>query len=132
VTVHNHGSEEGEGLACPETRLSDGSLKGRCLMFVSEGINNPGTGMVPKDFQQEAKHLVKDVIDNEIYESGPESVKPVYELYVVWFAKTLQNWKALVSTDMNDGMYFEVTYNGDKGETYVDAYVKMRNIVIPD
>jgi hypothetical protein len=32
VTVHNHGSEEGEGLACPETRLSDGSLKGRCLM----------------------------------------------------------------------------------------------------
>lgn len=33
---------------------------------------------------------------------------------VVWFSKTLQNWKALVSTNVSDGMYYEVTYNGDK------------------
>lgn len=52
--------------------------------------------------------------------------------YVVWFSKTLQNWKALVSTDVPDGMYYEITYNGDKKETYLDVYKKWENIVIPD
>jgi Family of unknown function (DUF6275) len=54
------------------------------------------------------------------------------EVYVVWSVKVLQNWKALVSTSLNDGMYYEVTYNGDKGETYLDAYKKFQNIAIPD
>lgn len=54
------------------------------------------------------------------------------DLYVVWFAKTLKNWKALVSTDLEHGRYWEVTHNGDKGETYVDAYRKEKNTVVPD
>lgn len=54
------------------------------------------------------------------------------DIYVVWFCKTLQNWKALVSTTIADGMYFEVTYNGDKKETYLDAYKKWQNIRIED
>lgn len=29
--VHNHGTEDGEGLACPETRLPDGTLQGKCM-----------------------------------------------------------------------------------------------------
>lgn len=53
-------------------------------------------------------------------------------LYVVWFAKTLQNWKALVSTDVFSGLYWEVTHNGDKNETYVDQYVKDWNQVVAD
>lgn len=53
-------------------------------------------------------------------------------VYIVWFSKTLQNWKALVSTTLADGMYYEVTYNGDKKETYLDAYKKVENVVIPD
>ena len=48
-------------------------------------------------------------------------------IYVVWFCKTLQNWKALLSTTICDGMYYEVTYNGDKKETYLDAYKKWDN-----
>ena len=49
------------------------------------------------------------------------------EMYIVWFCKTLQNWKALVSTTLPDGMYYEVTYNGDKKEIYLDAYKKFEN-----
>ena len=49
------------------------------------------------------------------------------ELYVVWFSKTLENWKALVSTDRISGLYFEVTHNGAKNETYVDEYRKFAN-----
>lgn len=50
--------------------------------------------------------------------------------YVVWFAYTLGSWKALVSTDVSDGMYYEVTHNGNKGETYLDAYKKWENLKI--
>jgi len=55
------------------------------------------------------------------------------DTYVVWFCKTLQNWKALISTTIPDGMYYEVTYNGDKKEIYLDAYKKCENVVVfPD
>ena len=48
-------------------------------------------------------------------------------VYIVWFSKTLQNFKALVSTTVSDGMYYEITYNGDKKEIYLDAYKKWEN-----
>lgn len=44
------------------------------------------------------------------------------DVYVVWLNRTLQNNKALLSTTLTDGMYYEVTYNGDKNEMYFDAY----------
>lgn len=44
------------------------------------------------------------------------------DVYVVWLNRTLQNNKALLSTTIADGMYYEVTYNGDKNEMYFDAY----------
>ena len=54
------------------------------------------------------------------------------DVFVVWFCKTLQNWKALVSTTIPDGMYYEVTYNGDKKETYEDAKRKWQNVRFQD
>ena len=51
----------------------------------------------------------------------------INDIYVVWFCKTLQNWKALISTTLPDGMYYEVTYNGNKKEIYLDAYKKFEN-----
>lgn len=50
------------------------------------------------------------------------------DVYVVWSAKTLQNSKALLSTPLSDGMYYELTYNGNKNELYFDAYKKFENI----
>lgn len=57
---------------------------------------------------------------------------PDVELYSVWKCKTLQNWKFLISSSLPDGMYYEVTYNGDKKEWYLDAYKKFENKCIPD
>ena len=52
----------------------------------------------------------------------------VNDVFVVWYCKTLQNHKALLSTPVSDGMYYEITYNGDKNELYFDAYKKWENI----
>lgn len=52
---------------------------------------------------------------------------PEFEVFVVWSCKTLQNCKALLSTTLPDGMYYECTYNGDKNEMYFDAYKKFEN-----
>lgn len=51
-------------------------------------------------------------------------------VYTVWTCKTLQNWKALISTNLPDGMYYECTYNGDTQEMYLDAYKKFENKTI--
>ena len=83
----------------------------------------------PENYQAKAIRLVKKHIDKGFI---GYSEKPAYEIYVVWFCKTLQNWKALISTTLPDNVYYEVTYNGDKHETYIDVYVKSRNICIPD
>ena len=36
----------------------------------------------------------------------------------------------VLSTNVSDGMYYEITHNGDKQETYVDAYKKWENFVV--
>ena len=50
------------------------------------------------------------------------------DVFIVWICKTLQNNKALLSTTVSDGKYYEITYNGDKKEAYIDVYVKLQNI----
>lgn len=52
------------------------------------------------------------------------------DVYLVWYCKTLQNHKALLSTNISDGMYYELTYNGGKNELYLDAYKKWQNVKI--
>lgn len=54
------------------------------------------------------------------------------DFFVVWFSKTLQNWKCLISASFDRAPYCEVTYNGDKKETYVDVYTKIENVKVPD
>lgn len=68
------------------------------------------------------KMSVKDYYLNEF-----NSLLGSNDIYVVWSCKTLQNNKALLSTNISDGLYFEITYNGDKNEVYFDVYKKQLN-----
>ncbi len=76
------------------------------------------------DFIQKATNLVFDYTREHFDKTDEE---PNFEVFVVWSCKTLQNFKALLSTTISDGMYYEVTYNGDKNEIYFDAYKKFEN-----
>lgn len=78
-----------------------------------------------------AKKLVKDYYNSHV-DATDNTILTENDVYIVWFSKTLQNWKALVSTNVSDGMYYEVTYNGDSKETYLDVYKKLDNKCIPD
>ena len=73
-----------------------------------------------------------DICKNEVRKYTEEHIdktdaKQDFEVFVVWSCKTLQNHKALLSTTISDGMYYELTYNGDKKELYFDAYKKFEN-----
>lgn len=82
--------------------------------------------MKNNDFE---KLCIKTIVDyfNEKVDKTDNFILKEENVFIVWSCKTLQNNKALVSTTVSDGMYFELTYNGDKKELYLDAYKKLEN-----
>ena len=75
------------------------------------------------------KQIVANYTNNHIDKTDGIAIS-TEDVFVVWSCKTLQNNKALLSTTVPDGMYYEITYNGDKQEAYVDAYKKWENFVV--
>ena len=80
---------------------------------------------------KKAKRLVVNYYNSRVERTDDFEISEE-NVFIVWFCKTLQNWKALVSTTVSDGMYYEITHNGDKQETYLDAYKKWENVRIVD
>lgn len=83
--------------------------------------------MTNQEFLLFAREKVCDYTNRHLDEAVSDEIT-VDDVFVVWSCKTLQNHKAMISTTVHDGMYYEVTYNGDKGEIYLDAYKKQENI----
>ncbi|WP_036065242.1 DUF6275 family protein [Listeria grandensis] len=80
-----------------------------------------------QDFIDKCKDLVVGYANERLDKTDGEKISED-DVFVVWSCKTLQNSKALLSTTLSDGMYYELTLNGDKGEIYLDAYKKWENI----
>ena len=85
--------------------------------------------MGSKEFLQISKRIVVDYFNSHVDKTDGKQITED-DVFVVWSCKTLQNNKALLSTTVSDGMYYEITHNGDKQETYVDAYKKWENFVV--
>lgn len=83
------------------------------------------------DYQKIAREIVLNYANEHIDKTDNVQIT-LDNVFIVWFCKTLQNWKALVSTALPDGMYYEVTYNGNNKEIYLDAYKKFENRKIDD
>lgn len=82
--------------------------------------------MNEKNFTDLVKHVVADYTNAHLDKSDGRQIS-TDDVYIVWMCKTLQNSKALASTTLFDGMYYELTWNGDKKELYLDAYKKFEN-----
>ncbi len=83
-----------------------------------------------QDFMHMAIQAVVDYFNKQSDATDKDNKISEEDVYIVWMCKTLQNHKALLSTTIPDGMYYEFTWNGDKAEGYLDAYKKWKNVVI--
>ena len=77
-------------------------------------------------FQEFCKEKVVEYFNTRVEQTDNTKITKD-DVFVVWYCKTLQNAKTLLSTTVSDGMYYELTYNGDKKELYLDAYKKWEN-----
>ena len=85
--------------------------------------------MTDKKFLSLCKSTVVNYFNSKVDVTDKKQITED-DVYIVWLCKTLQNNKALVSTSVSDGMYYEITHNGDKNETYVDCYKKWENFTV--
>lgn len=82
--------------------------------------------MNEKDFVTLCKKVIVNYVNKHLDKTDGKHITED-DVFIVWLCKTLQNNKALMSTTLFDGMYYELTYNGDKKELYLDAYKKWEN-----
>lgn len=85
--------------------------------------------MGSKEYLQKCKEIVAEYTNEHLDKTDVKQISED-DVFVVWYCKALQNHKALLSTTLFDGMYYELTYNGDKNEVYLDAYRKWENRAI--
>jgi hypothetical protein len=75
---------------------------------------------------EKAKQLVSKYVNDHLCPNEPIRITED-DVLVVWYCYILGNCKAMLTTKLPDGMYYEVTYNSDKDEIYLDAYKKWEN-----
>lgn len=85
--------------------------------------------MGSKEYLQKCKKIVAEYTNEHLDKTDGKQISED-DVFVVWYCKALQNHKALLSTTLFDGMYYELTYNGDKNEVYLVAYRKWKNKAI--
>ena len=83
------------------------------------------------EFLERCRQVVVDYFNEKVEKTDNKKIT-IGDVFIVWCCKTLQNNKALCATTISDGMYYEITYNGDKKELYLDAYKKWENVLIED
>lgn len=96
---------------------------------IHDSTKKRGQIMNEKYFLEWCKKEVAEYTNKHLDKSDNKKITSD-DVFMVWCCKTLQNNKALLSTTLFDGMYYECTYNGDKQEMYIDAYKKWENFKV--
>lgn len=129
-------------IAGPEIALDDRSVKIKYDIYnLIRNVEqkNPGLSQVPlfldnliitENEREEAlidprRLLFERVMDVRGLESSTS-----FEVWIVWSCKTLQNRKWIMATSLPDNSLYELTYNGETGQFYLDEYEKVSNTVI--
>ena len=125
-----------DGMDCDEAakiafELRDNGMPDEMINELLEHYKDDGSERRMKMEEETANNMdlkAISIVEMYIREHLDKSDRmPEFEVYTVWKCKTLQNWKYLLASTLFDGMYYELTYNGDKDEWYLDAYKKFEN-----
>ena len=74
--------------------------------------------MNEKDFVNLCKKAVAEYSNEHLDKSDGKKITED-DVFIVWMCKTLQNSKALASTTLFDGMYYELTFKrGQEGTLF--------------
>lgn len=95
------------------------NLKGIPFSTDDEGVSYP--------------EIAKNLVYERACSMGVTETHPTFsvdEVYVVWFAYVLGSWKALCSTSLPDGRYYEVTFSKERDVAFVDTYRKTHNVEV--
>jgi len=82
--------------------------------------------------QDHAREIVFNYVVAQLEKTNSEIRFDPGDVLVTWFAYVLGNWKAMVTTNLPDGMYYEVTHNALRKATFLDAYKKCDDVSYPD
>lgn len=84
----------------------------------------------PEEFLLNAKKLViKNYNDHRNSRNLPSLA--ISDVDVVQFTKAAGNLKASITSQLAKGLLWEVTYNGQKSEVYLDTYRKVHHLKTP-
>ena len=85
------------------------------------------------DVARKAKLVLLEYLNQwEKVDADPANMYVSDDIAVVWSAKVLGNWKAVLFVPARPWQYFEVTYDGAKKQSYLDVYNKIENILVKD
>jgi hypothetical protein len=92
----------------------------------SEPTNRAHPSLLSDDLPQLAKNATL-LAFFERCKSIPIDVRGTY---VVWFVKTLTDWSAMTGTNVEDDLYYDVSYNGSTGFVTVHTYHKAHQKIV--
>ena len=75
------------------------------------------------EFREKCIDMVIEYYNNLVEITDNYQIKET-DVYIVWMCSILGNNKALLSTNVPDGMYYEITYDISSNTFYFDAYKK--------
>lgn len=85
------------------------------------------------DVARKAKLVLLEYLNQwDKVDADPANMYVSDDIAVVWSAKVLGNWKAMLFLPERPGKYYEVTYDGAKKQAYLDVYKKNVNLVVKD
>lgn len=118
ISQHDHGTAC--HFTCP-------TCEGREVpKFEVAGTFKTGAVTESVDHVAGGKKMLAEYINDQLEKQDRFQIDESY-IYVVWFSYVLGDWKMIASTSLPDRMYYEVTHSESKGETYIDAYLKVDN-----
>lgn len=82
--------------------------------------------------QTKAKFLVAQYFNDHRENPAEIAELTLNDVQITSFSKHYRNWKATATTNANDGIHYDVSYNGYLSETHLVIYKHVTRVVIAD